>query len=65
MKEENKNELKKIIDYDEDDILFYSEKLEKEQDIKKSSKWLNDINDEEIDTNFNYMIEYRRDNKSL
>jgi hypothetical protein len=65
MKEENKNELKKIIDYEEDDILFYSEKLEKEQDIKKSSKWLNDINDEEIDTNFNNMIEYRKDNKSL
>ena len=65
MKEENKNELKKIINYEEDDILFYSEKLEKEQDIKKSSKWLNDINDEEIDTNFNNMIEYRKDNKSL
>ncbi len=64
-KEENKNELKKIIDYDEDDILFYSEKLEKEQDIKKSSRWLNDINAEEINNNFNNMIEYRKDNKSL
>ena len=65
IKEEDKAELTQLINHDEDDILFYPEKLEKEQDIKKSQRWLSEINDEEINNNFNNMIEYRKDNKSL
>ena len=65
IKKENQTEIKKIINCDEDDILFYPEKLEKEQDIKKTSKWLNEITEDEIKDNFNNMIEYRTNNKAL
>ena len=65
IKKENQTEIKKIINYDEDDILFYPEKLEKEQDIKKTAKWLDEITENEIKDNFNNMIEYRRNNKAL
>ena len=65
IKKENQKEIKNIINYDEDDILFYPEKLEKEQDIKKSAKWLNEITEDEIEGNFSNMIEYRKNNKTM
>ena len=65
IQKENQNELKKIIDDEEDDILFYSENLEKEEDIKKSSKWLNDMTADEINNNFANLAEVRKNNKTF
>ena len=65
IKKENQNELKKIINDEEDDILFYSEKLENDEDIKKSSKWLNDMTSEEINSNFANLTEVRKNNKTF
>lgn len=63
IQKENQKELNNIINDEEDDILFYSEKLIKEDDIKKSSKWLNDMTPEEINSNFANLVEVRKDNK--
>ena len=65
IKKENYNELKKIINDEEDDILFYSEKLENEEENKKASKWLNDMTAEEINNNFANLTEVRRNNKTF
>ena len=64
-KKENQNELKRIINDEDDDLLFYSEKLENQEDIDKSSKWLNDINNDEINSNFASLTQIRKNNKNL
>ena len=65
IKEEEKNEIKKLIDFDEDDTLFYSENINNDEEMKKASEWLKDITTEEIDGNFNNMMEVRKNNKTL
>jgi len=65
IKEEEKNEIKKLIDYDEDDVLFYSEKIERDDEAKKAAEWLKEIPPEEIDGNFNNLMEVRKNNKTL
>ena len=65
IKKESQSELKKIINDEEDDILFYSEKLANEEDNKKSSKWLNDMTPEEINGNFANLVEVRKNNKTF
>ena len=62
---ENEDQLKNIINYDEDDILFYSEKIEKEDDIKKNLKWLGDIEKEEIQSNFSNLLEVRKNDRTF
>ena len=49
IKKENINKLKNIMNEVEDDTLFYSEKLDKEDDIKDASKWLSDLNNDAIE----------------
>jgi hypothetical protein len=49
----------------EDDTLFYSEKLDNEEDIKNSSQWLNDLNNDGIESDFNSLSEERKNNKNF
>ena len=65
IKKENSNKLKEIMNGEEDDTLFYSEKLEKEDDIKAASNWLAEVNNEEIQSNFNSLSEERKNNKNF
>ena len=65
IKEEKINKIKEITNDIEDDTLFYSEKIEDEDDIKNASKWLSEINDEEIKSNFNSLNEERKNNKNF
>jgi hypothetical protein len=63
-KNENINKLKDIMNEEEDDTLFYSEKID-DDDLKTSSKWLSDINGDEIKSNFNSLSEERKNNKNF
>ena len=65
IKNENINKLKDITNNIEDDTLFYSEKIEDEEDIKSASKWLSEVNSEEIQSNFNSLSEERKNNKNF
>jgi hypothetical protein len=51
-------------DTDEDD-LFYPEKIEDQEDIKIASKWLSEVNNDEIMSNFNSLSEERKNNKNF
>lgn len=62
---ETQNKIEDLINYEEDDILFYPEKLEKQTDIDKSSKWLNNMSTEEINSNFSNLNEVRKNNKNF
>ena len=65
VKNENINKLKTIMnDIDEDD-LFYPEKIEDQEDIKIASKWLSEVNNDEIMSNFNSLSEERKNNKNF
>ena len=64
-KKENINELKKLISDEEDDLLFYSEVIDNNDELKKVSKWLKDMNDDEITNNFANLSEVRKNNKTL
>ena len=64
-KKENQNEIKKIINDEDDDLMFYSEKLETAEDIKKSSNWLNEFNQDEINNNFSDLMKIRKNNKNF
>ena len=64
VKTENKNDLKKIINDEEDDLLFYSEVIG-EEELKRESKWLKDENDNDINNNFSNLSEVRKNNKTL
>jgi hypothetical protein len=63
-KNENINKLKDIMNEEEDDTLFYSEKID-DDDLKTSSRWLSDINGDEIKSNFNSLSEERKNNKNF
>ena len=63
-KKENLEEIKKLINNEEDDILFYSEKI-KDDEMMKTANWLNDISQEEINMNFVNLTEVRKNNKTL
>ena len=65
LKKENINKLKNIMNDVEDDTLFYSEKLDKEDDIKDASKWLSDLNNDVIESDFNSLSEERKNNKNF
>ena len=64
-KKENINELKKLINDEEDDLLFYSEVIDNNDELKKTSKWLKDIYDDEIVNNFANLSKVRKNNKTL
>ena len=63
-KNENIKKLKNIMNEVEDDTLFYSEKID-DDDLKTSSKWLSDTNNDEIKSNFNSLSEERKNNKNF
>ena len=63
-KKENSEEIKKLINNEEDDMLFYSEKI-KDDEMLKTANWLNDISSEEINMNFVNLTEVRKNNKTL
>jgi len=65
IKTEKINKLKNIMNDVEDDTLFYSEKLDKEEDIKNSSQWLTDLNSDGIESDFNSLSEERKNNKNF
>ena len=65
IKTEKINKLKNIMNDVEDDTLFYSEKLDNEDDIKNSSQWLNDLNNDGIESDFNSLSEERKNNKNF
>ena len=65
IKNEDIKSLKNIMNEEEEDTLFYSEKLENPEDIKNYSKWLKDIQNEEITSNFNSLCEERNNNKNF
>ena len=65
IKKEKIDKLKSIMNDIEDDTLFYSEKLDREEDIKNASKWLNDLNDGGIESDFNSLSEERKNNKNF
>ena len=65
IKQENTNKLKDIMNGEEDDTLFYSEKLDNDDDVKAASKWLSEVNDDEIKSNFNSLSEERKNNKNF
>ena len=65
IKNEDIKSLKNIMNEEEEDTLFYSEKLENPDDIKNYSKWLKDIQNEEITSNFNSLCEERNNNKNF
>ena len=64
-KKDNINKLKKLISDEEDDILFYSEIIDNQDALKKISKWLNNISNNEINNNFSNLSEIRKNNKTL
>ena len=65
IKKEKIVRLKSIMNDIEDDTLFYSEKLDREEDIKNASKWLSDLNDGGIESDFNSLSEERKNNKNF
>ena len=65
IKNKNINDLKNLINNEDDEILFYSENIEDETELKKSSKWLNEIQEEEIISNFVNLTEVRKNNKTF
>ena len=65
IKKEKIDKLKSIMNDIEDDTLFYSEKLDREEDIKNASKWLSDLNDGGIESDFNSLSEERKNNKNF
>ena len=65
IKKEKIDKLKSIMNDIEDDTLFYSEKLDREEDIKNASKWLSDLNDGGIKSDFNSLSEERKNNKNF
>ena len=65
IKNENIKAIKNIMDEEDEDTLFYSEKLDEGDDIKNYSKWLKDIQNEEITSNFNSLSEERNNNKNF
>ena len=65
IKTENGNKLKKIMNDIDEDTLFYSEKIEGEEDNKNVANWLSEVNKEEILSNFNSLSEERKNNKNF
>jgi hypothetical protein len=59
IKNEKINQLKNIINDQEDDTLFYSEKID-DDDAKNAANWLGEVNDEEIISNFNILSEEKK-----
>lgn len=64
IKNEKINQLKNIINDQEDDTLFYSEKID-DDDAKNAANWLGEVNDEEIISNFNILSEEKKNNKNF
>ena len=56
--------MKNIINDQEDDTLFYSEKID-DDDAKNAANWLGEVNDEEIISNFNILSEEKKNNKNF
>ena len=65
IKNDNINDLKALINDEEDQILFYPENLQDENDAKRSLKWLNEIEEDEINNNFVNLSEVRKNNKTF
>ena len=53
-------ELKNIINYESDDILFYDEKKTKNEKISGNLDWLDDTEISDIDKNFQYLFEEKK-----
>jgi hypothetical protein len=64
-KKERETQLKKLINDEEDDTLFFSEAITNAQDIKKQANWLNDIGEDEINSNFTNLLEVRKNDKTF
>lgn len=64
-KKERETQLKKLINDEEDDTLFFPEALTNAQDAKKQLNWLNDVGEDEINNNFNNLLEVRKNDKTF
>ena len=65
IKNKNIKTLKNIMNDEEEENLFYSEKLDEGDDIKNYTKWLKDVQNDEITSNFNSLSEERNNNKNF